>query len=363
MSDVVVSWGSSDPSVVIASTSGLITAVGNGQAFIYASAAGLSATVLATVEQMAVGILVTPNPVTTSSIGSPTVVLAFVVDRLNVALSSQPAIQWAVGDRRVALIDQSGTLLPISHGQTQVVASTQTGLTGVAAVQVLPLDAPLSALRLDGNDDIATVPDGPSLNPTQEMTLEFWVRFARVGPGQWCVLKDNGSDRRQYGMGIVADSHRMRAHIATNSGYHSFDGSTELQAGEWIHVAQTYDGSTLRLYINGTLDGSLLINEPLVSKDVVLTLGNNPESHPLDGWLDEIRVWSIARTRADLLASMGRRLTGNEFGLAGYWPLDEGEGNRIFDVSVNALHGSLGHSTSVESSDPTWIFSGAISGD
>ena len=46
------------------------------------------------------------------------------------------------------------------------------------------------------------------------------------------------------------------------------------------------------------------------------------------GQLDEVRVWSVARSEAQVRAAMGQRLSGNEVGLVGLWNFDAGDGGR-----------------------------------
>ena len=62
--------------------------------------------------------------------------------------------------------------------------------------------------------------------------------------------------------------------------------------------------------------------------------------------MDEVRVWNIARTAAQINQCMYRGLVGNEPGLMAYWPFDEGNGNTVGDF---ALHGYTGKLNA-----PTW---------
>jgi hypothetical protein len=75
--------------------------------------------------------------------------------------------------------------------------------------------------------------------------------------------------------------------------------------GVWHHVAATYDGSTWSLYLDGNLDAQLAVNRPAADASTVaaalagaLNGLNVPEGH-LDGAIDEVRIWSHARTRIE----------------------------------------------------------------
>ena len=55
--------------------------------------------------------------------------------------------------------------------------------------------------------------------------------------------------------------------------------------------------------------------------------------------LSDVRIWSVARTDAEINANKNQRLFGNEAGLAAYWKLNEGTGTSASDSTSSALHG------------------------
>lgn len=257
---------------------------------------------------------------------------------------------------------QFAALLSLSAiGWTWIEAATRSNpsvASEVEEVEARPRNARF-ALRFDGVDDIVTVPDVPSLNPVTAMTLEYWVKFDQVSHPQWNVLKDDGGPFRQTGLGMAgpltsAPGNRFRAHVGVVAGYAFFDGATEVQPETWYHVATTYDGSTLKLYVNGELDGSMTVDSPMVSYPVPLTMGDNPEPYPLDGMLDEVRLWDVARSEKEIRRFMGRTMRNAPTGLIGHWPLDEGVGDVAIDRSGLGHHGQLGVVFGPDVSDPQW---------
>lgn len=72
------------------------------------------------------------------------------------------------------------------------------------------------------------------------------------------------------------------------------------------------------------------------------------------GQLDEIRIWKVQRSRADILATRTMRLVGNEANLVAYWPLDEGNGDVVGDRSASAANGRLGTVVGSDAADPGW---------
>ncbi|MCY2967450.1 MAG: LamG domain-containing protein, partial [Planctomycetota bacterium] len=90
-----------------------------------------------------------------------------------------------------------------------------------------------------------------------------------------------------------------------------------LNTDAWNHVAQTFDGSQLLLYVNGVLVQSTPAAADLkFVEPTQIALGSQP------GALDELRVWNVARTQAEIQKSMYTALEGTEKGLQGYWPFD-----------------------------------------
>src|SRR6185436_2078909 len=76
--------------------------------------------------------------------------------------------------------------------------------------------------------------------------------------------------------------------------------------------------------------------------EVGRTLEVNSTYTTFKGMMDELRVWNVVRTQAQVEADMFNRLTGSETGLAGYWRFEEAAGQSVLDSSTNANHGWLG---------------------
>jgi hypothetical protein len=123
-------------------------------------------------------------------------------------------------------------------------------------------------------------------------------------------------------------------------------------------VAGTYSEKTgaLRFYLNGELvmDSSAEIDLLPVNYLIVVMAKNS-----FHGLIDEVRVWNVARTEAEIRDGMNRILRGDEPGLVGYWRLDEGSGQAILDASLRGNDGRLGSTALPDSHDPTWVLSDA----
>lgn len=144
-------------------------------------------------------------------------------------------------------------------------------------------------------------------------------------------------------------------------------GIADYMTDQWIHFAMTYDQTAVTLYVNGnfvmgtqgarkTVAGGML-NTAFTA----LTMGGNPRGAYFNGYIDEFRLWNVARTQDEIMANMGHTLSGNEPGLVGYWKFDDGDGTVAKDSVTSAGHtahdGVLMATT--PALVPTWIDSTA----
>jgi len=107
-----------------------------------------------------------------------------------------------------------------------------------------------------------------------------------------------------------------------------------LVIGNWSHVCATYDGTTQSIYINGALVASKATTGNITTSTSNLLIGasNNTFKNCFDGQMDEIAIWSVARSQANILNDMDLKLSGSETGLAAYYKCD----HNINDLTLNA---------------------------
>jgi hypothetical protein len=115
---------------------------------------------------------------------------------------------------------------------------------------------------------------------------------------------------------------------------------------EWQHVAVTYDGvNDVRMWIDGAEQTVTYTAAPSgnLGTNGAVTLGNTPGllNRTFEGSIDEVRLWNLARDEADILDAKDRLLSGDEPGLVGYWPMDEGNGLTVADLSPSGGDGAV----------------------
>src|SRR4029450_2971319 len=105
-----------------------------------------------------------------------------------------------------------------------------------------------TALSFNGTSALVTVPDANSLDLTTGMTLEAWVN--PTAGGGWRDVIYKGPDDIYYLMG---SSDNGTPSIGGTFSPNPLRGSSSLPMNTWSHLAATYDGTAMRLYVNGVL--------------------------------------------------------------------------------------------------------------
>jgi Concanavalin A-like lectin/glucanases superfamily len=86
-------------------------------------------------------------------------------------------------------------------------------------------------------------------------------------------------------------------------------GTATLAANTWTHLALTYDGATIRLYVNGTQVSSLAQTGTIVSSTNPLQIGGDSTfGQYFAGMIDEVRVYNVALTATQIQTDMNTPL-------------------------------------------------------
>ena len=181
----------------------------------------------------------------------------------------------------------------------------------------------------------------PGLAPRQ-LTLECWFEARGAGFGSTQDHLGAGLCGRGLpnSLGFILVSYALSwspgtqrivaalSHQIPNQGIFLFSNSL-VAPGQLTHVAMTYDGEQLRLYINGELDNETVFPYPSIGygeHPFGIGAGNFAGSfvRRFDGTIDEVRLWDRARSESMIAGSMNCALTGTEPGLLAYWNFDNG---------------------------------------
>lgn len=193
-----------------------------------------------------------------------------------------------------------------------------------------------------------TIPNASQLNPTTSITLEAWINADSWGPNSWnntIIGKDSWTTvdgESGYALRCGANG-TLSFNFGTNPMWREAVSPAIMSAGKWYHVAGTFDGTMIMVYINGEMVGSQPYSGTMAPNSNQLLIGNLPEpsqNRYFDGKIDEVRVWNVARTQAQIRESMCKKLAGTETGLVAYYRLDEVTGVLAADATTNANDGT-----------------------
>jgi hypothetical protein len=164
------------------------------------------------------------------------------------------------------------------------------------------------ALVFDGVDDYATVAGAAQLNLTTGMTLEAWI-YPTAGGSVWrqAVLKEapGGLSYALYGSDKFA---RPVAYVNAAGTDIGSRGTSRLPLSTWSHVAATFDGLTLRLYVNGAMRSGKMVGGTITTAHGPLRIGGNTVwGEWFKGRIDDVRVFDRALSPAELKADMNAR--------------------------------------------------------
>ncbi|MCA9208134.1 MAG: LamG domain-containing protein, partial [Planctomycetales bacterium] len=189
-----------------------------------------------------------------------------------------------------------------------------------------------SALRFNGTDDYIAVPDSNSLDITDALTIAGWVHADSWGAGfNVDVIARKGSDGPNSYQLAVAD--KKVTLLLDDSDGGGIQGKTRLSKDAWYHVAATWDGSEVRIYVNGSLDmdAAASWSGTLSTDSRDLYIGGQPGGDFFDGILDDIRIYNRALSSSEVAAL---------YGLRAHWKLDEEFGSTAADATGGGNDGT-----------------------
>jgi len=223
------------------------------------------------------------------------------------------------------------------------------------------------AVNLSGSGQYLTAASSSSFKQTGNFTVEAWFKTSSANYQHLVTVFDQNSPNI-YGYDIFIDNiGKINFEIGKNTGSNQgtdakiVKTSNAWNDGGWHHMAAVYNGSTMEIFIDGVSDGSVSWSNnavyPSTIYPVIGASGNQPT--PNENWngsLDEVRIWSTARTSAQINANKNVELTGSESGLVVYYPLESvlTAPTPSFTVSDKTGHGNdmTNHSATNTSSTP-----------
>ncbi len=160
------------------------------------------------------------------------------------------------------------------------------------------------ALDLNGSTQYGLVPDNTSIDLNDAITISVWIKPEQYATQDLIKKATNGSiDGFELSLATTKsdDSSRkpfFRINQNSSGDTYRINGTTEYPTdGTWMHLAATFDGSTMRLYVNGILESSMTVPEgtEIARNSVPLSIGaQNDSARYFMGWMDDARLYNRA---------------------------------------------------------------------
>jgi hypothetical protein len=178
-----------------------------------------------------------------------------------------------------------------------------------------------AALSFDGNNDYVEVQNSPSLNPTNEISVEAWYKTVSFSGNGNNAIVDKGysshtSPYYQYHLGVTGDQYpNHTAGFCFNVAVGGVVYSAKTEANfwtpdNWYHIIGTYDGSNVNLYVNDILVDSTPASGIMTDYGKNVRIGgfNNLARVGIDylpGTIDEVRIYNHAIPEPATLLLLG----------------------------------------------------------
>ena len=199
-----------------------------------------------------------------------------------------------------------------------------------------------NALSFDGFDDEVVISADPDLNPTSAITVEAWVKLNSLTDIPTIIGNEDWSNG-EAGFTLRVDNYvnfnTPQFQIGTNNNWQNASApGGSIPYDTWTHVAGTFDGSAIRIFINGIEEGYAPYDGAIIPSDIDIRIGSHWDSYVDRHWngvIDEVRIWNAAHSEEEIFNNMTMPLTGIESGLVALWRFESGSGNEAIDFTGN----------------------------
>ena len=155
-----------------------------------------------------------------------------------------------------------------------------------------------TALEFDGEEDHVVVADDAALAIEENITFMAWFSPGDVLTSRRLMVKNNS-------IFVIFDFGNKDSidFLVKPDNTFAESTTTDWKVGEWYHFAGTFDGKTMKVYVNGKLEGEATNNVPIAPSDLELWIGGDDFGRPTDffpGTIDEVRLYEKTLTEAEI---------------------------------------------------------------
>jgi fibronectin type 3 domain-containing protein len=162
-----------------------------------------------------------------------------------------------------------------------------------------------AALSFDGAGDFVTVADSPSLDLTSTLTISAWVRPTTLSGWRTIVMKEGSATGLVYSLYSTTNNNRPGGYLEIGGTDRELKATASVVTTGWRHLALTYDGTTMRIYIDGVLRGTRAQTGAVAASTGSLKIGGNAIwGEWFSGLIDEVRIYDRTLSAAEIVTVM-----------------------------------------------------------
>ena len=218
-----------------------------------------------------------------------------------------------------------------------------------------------NSLNFDGVNDYVNL--GNYSTFMGNYTIEAWINLTPNTHANSIVGKHNAGVAGTFIFEITSDN---KVYITREVAPWSITTTDVVPDNTWTHVAMTYDGTNVRVYINGNLAGTQAFGAITSNNEEVLIGARKSSSSPInffEGSIGDVRIWSSARTALQLQQFMYATLSGTETNLIGHFDFNQGNVGQVntgvttlINEVPSAANGTLTNFTLTNPNISNWVF-------
>jgi hypothetical protein len=279
------------------------------------------------------------------------------------------ALQWYAASTGGAALVSTTPLATGLYYVSQIIAGCESLRR---SVQVNINGASLNFNATTDYVDIGTA-IATAIDPINTITVEAWVYPTAVSNGlgnnfgmivgnyntsannmQFMLRKESGTDYAFW--------------VNCGAGYQAVGAVNSLTLNTWQHIAGVWNGSDIKIYINGVLKNTTtgVTGSSFVTLANPIRMGKNLANEKFVGNIDEVRIWRRALPQCEIQNNMNTELQSGQIGLLAYYKFNQGIAsgnnasiNTLTDSSGNAYTGTL-NSFSLTGTASNWTAPGAV---
>ena len=159
-----------------------------------------------------------------------------------------------------------------------------------------------TALEFDGDGNIVEIPHDKAFDLT-EYTISAWIKTEPTGLWQTVIGKEPvAGNPRNYGIFVAGNTKLLGVNYTTAGAWKTAFSKTVAADGKWHHVAATFDGTFLRAYFDGVMEGETKTEIPPDHNTEPVRIGRwgNPRGDYWAGVLDEVAMFNQALTEDEI---------------------------------------------------------------